>query len=121
MQTCASCGSAMRPLFTSMFCPNECDPSGPRSIEIDSERWWVALVPPEGKIPSWATMGWYLIKKLGIVDLDAAIVKMREEWDEDEEKNWWKLSNSAFCNAGVNVDPDGDSILALGRPPMRNL
>lgn len=117
MQTCSSCGERLRPLFTSLFCPNECDASGPRSIAIDSERWWVALVSPGGKIPTWATKGWYVIDRWKISTLDSALLKMKEEWGS--EKHWWKIENSSF-KKGVNDDVDGDSILVFGKAPLRN-
>ncbi len=62
---CPICGSIMKPLAFSNFCPNDCDrksPDDPKSIEFvfNGELWKMALIRENEECPAWATHRWYV-------------------------------------------------------------
>lgn len=68
MNECVTCGRTMQPLFTGMFCPNDCDrrriPGGSSGIlraTFQGQTWLVKRVRPDEKYPTWMTRSWILL------------------------------------------------------------
>ena len=73
MIKCNQCGTAMKPLFNSVFCPKDCD----RDRAVDSSRdlsvysfydrrmvpWLAQRVLANSPAPSWARYQWFLFDK----------------------------------------------------------
>lgn len=121
MTDCPRCGTHLRPLFTSLFCPNDCDRRDRDEYiitMIDGFRWRMALVPFGARFPQWATRGRYLLESDRRFDprieSDAmrALAFLRKEWEEDGP-DWWKIEN--HIKGRTNDDKDGDPIAAFGR------
>lgn len=68
MRECDSCGRKMLPLFTTFFCPNDCDrlPPEPGSqigiVVWPRARFKVIRVPGGVPLPDWVESGWSLMK-----------------------------------------------------------
>lgn len=65
MISCPTCGGPMKPLFTSTFCPRECDlrttTAAPIVVEIKGRRWSVELVAAgEWPKPDGIWHGWFI-------------------------------------------------------------
>lgn len=64
---CPSCGSVMKSLWISDYCPNDCDKKAlnePKSIELKwgDKLWKMALIGSNEDCPSWATHRWWVFE-----------------------------------------------------------
>lgn len=61
MQTCATCGTRLLPLFTSLFCPNDCGRLGPEvRCKIGDATWSLQILDVTRLIPLHFTHGSWL-------------------------------------------------------------
>lgn len=92
---CPTCGSEMRPLFTSLYCPM----NGGRgctspTLELGGRRWRYARVEGGEVVPMWATHGWYLSSESNAPLMDSSVpaeellARMQREWHRRKEPGW---------------------------------
>ena len=85
----------MKPLFTSIYCPNERGGEHPLLMTIGGKSWRAERVPHSAsKWPPWATRGWrlsaYASDPTERASLsDAELIKhMQEKWRDSEAPGW---------------------------------
>lgn len=63
INTCPTCGSALKPLATSSFCPNDCDRKVASTSSWNRYKdsfWYYMELKIGDRIPEDATRGWYI-------------------------------------------------------------
>lgn len=99
----------MRPLFTGMFCPRDCDRPGSSAQDrhvlrgIDGDDWLVQRVEPDQPIPRGFTRGWWLHKG-GISTEDAdnsvedLVELLQEHWRHRSRAPGWNITDEPGIN-----------------------
>lgn len=61
MNICAVCGSDMAPLFSSLYCPNDCDKNEIRTLVWEGGTYRYIILEcgrSENAVPKWVRYGW---------------------------------------------------------------
>lgn len=111
---CDNCRSPLRPLFTSFFCPNDCDRDGGESrvISWGGRRFRMKRVSQGERLPAWAESAWNFVDSTKRDDPSLTLDQLAEAWNDyvtcqyDEKQPGWLLSNHGMkisCTRGALV------------------
>lgn len=113
----------MRPLFTSFFCPKDCDRRGNElTMNVGDSRWRLQRIRIGEVIPEWATHGWWLfdgdsLKRESMMTTTERLIELLEaDWEYRHEPGW-KLESRSLI-PGMKFSNDGAGLcemLAFGR------
>lgn len=97
MMRCPNCDTSLRPLFTSLYCPNS-DRAGlcsDRILSLDgSGRWRFRRVGVGQMVPEWATNAWTLMEGHSAPSENASLPdadllrRFKELWEHADEPGW---------------------------------
>lgn len=101
------CGESMKPLFTSFFCPNDCDRGG-STIKSTTFLWKgktfrVARVKKLQPFPAWVVYAWALFKgHEGREDGEASFDDLMQSWREYEPEPYEDYPGWTLAHQGVD-------------------